>query len=110
MGINGGATVLKGGTTTIRTWGQGNVYSGTSGTAKFTQGSITAVNKPSNLLTSTGMVFGRTQPQYQAYDVSQFVSVRDEGAAGDGMTDDTAAIQAIFAKVGLFIPLRGIAC
>jgi len=98
VGINGGATVLKGGTKTIGTWGQGNVYSGTSGTSTFTQGSITAVDKPSSLLASTGEVFGRAHPQYQTYDVSQFVSVRDEGAAGDGSTDDTAAIKAIFAK------------
>jgi glucan 1,3-beta-glucosidase len=102
VGINGGATVLKGGTKTIGTWGQGNVYSGTSGTGTFTQGSITAVNKPSSLLASTGEVFGRAHPQYQTYDVSQFVSVRDEGAAGDGSTDDTAAIKAIFAKVSTF--------
>jgi hypothetical protein len=99
VGVNGGATVLKGGTTTIGTWGQGNVYSGTSGTAKFTQGSITAVNKPGSLLDGTGKVFGRTHPQYETYAVSQFVSARDEGAAGDGTTDDTAAIKAIFKKV-----------
>jgi glucan 1,3-beta-glucosidase len=99
VGVNGGATVLSGGTKTIGTWGQGNIYSGTSGTPKFTQGSITAVNKPSGLLDGTGKVFGRTHPQYETYAVSQFVSVRDEGATGDGTTDDTEAIKAIFKKV-----------
>ncbi|KIM76034.1 glycoside hydrolase family 55 protein [Piloderma croceum F 1598] len=100
IGVNGGATVLKGSTesTTIGTWGQGNIYSGTSGAAKFTQGSITAATKPSSLLDGSGKVFGRTHPQYETYAVSQFVSVRDEGAKGDGTTDDTAAITAIFAK------------
>ena len=101
VGVNGGATVLKGstGTTTIGTWGQGNTYSGTSGTATFKQGSITPVDKPSSLLGGSGKVFGRTHPQYETYAVSQFISVRDEGAKGDGTTDDTAAIKAIFAKV-----------
>lgn len=99
VGVTGGATVLGGGTTTIGTWGQGNVYSGTSGTPRFVQGSITTVNKASSLLDSSGKVFGRTHPQYETYDVTQFVSVRDEGAIGDGATDDTAAIKAIFKKV-----------
>lgn len=31
VGVNGGDIVLEGGTTTIGTWGQGNVYSSTSG-------------------------------------------------------------------------------
>jgi hypothetical protein len=74
VGVNGGDIVLEGGTTTIGTWGQGNVYSSTSGTATFTQGSITAVNTPSSLLASTGNIFGRSHPQYETYAVSQFVS------------------------------------
>jgi glucan 1,3-beta-glucosidase len=115
VGVNGGATVLKGGTTTIGTWGQGNTYSGTSGNPTFVQGNITPVNKPSSLLASTGKVYGRTHPQYESYDVSEFVSVRSEGAVGDGSTDDTDAIKAIFKKVSyaqymlvIYTPLTGI--
>ncbi|KAF9567581.1 exo-beta-1,3-glucanase [Agrocybe pediades] len=98
VGVQGGATLLAGGTTTIASWGQGNVYHGTSGSGTFTQGTIASANKPSVLLDGSGRIFGRTHPQYANYAASQFVSVRDNGAKGDGKTDDTAAIKAILAK------------
>ena len=99
VGVLNGATVLAGGTTTIASWGQGNVFKGTSSAATFTSGSIVAANKPSVLLDSSGRIVGRSHPQYPDYAVSQFVSVKDNGARGDGKTDDTAALQAIFDKV-----------
>ncbi len=37
--------------------------------------------------------------RYENYAVSQFVSVKDHGAKGDGKTDDTSAIQAVFDQV-----------
>ncbi|KJA18557.1 glycoside hydrolase family 55 protein [Hypholoma sublateritium FD-334 SS-4] len=93
-----GETVLAGGTTIIDSWGQGNVFHGTSGTGTFTQGPIISTRKPSSLLDRTGKIFGRAHPQYAAFSTSQFVSVKDNGAKGDGLTDDTAAITAVFEK------------
>lgn len=86
VGVVGGAVVLAGGTTTIASWGQGNVFTGTNPAAKFTQGNIAAASKPSVLLDSAGRIFGKTHPQYASYAVGQFVSVRDQGAKGKGST------------------------
>jgi len=99
VGVAGGATVLTGGTTTIASWGQGNVYRGKNAEATFTQGTIPAPSKASSLLDSAGRVVTKMHPQYASYAVSQFISVKDQGAKGDGATDDTAALKDIFAKV-----------
>ncbi|KAF9235735.1 glycoside hydrolase family 55 protein [Melanogaster broomeanus] len=96
VGVVGGATVLAGGTTTIASWGQGNVYSGTGGQKTFVQGNIVSAEKPSVLLDNSGRIFGKTHPQYANYATSQIVSVKSQGAKGDGTTDDTAAIQNVF--------------
>ncbi|TFK55180.1 glycoside hydrolase family 55 protein [Heliocybe sulcata] len=98
VGVVGGAVVLEGssGSTTIASWGQGNTYSGTSSTATFTQGNLPAPNKAASLLDGSGFIFGKSHPQYADYAVSQFVSVKSQGAKGDGSTDDTAALQAVF--------------
>ncbi|KAJ7636131.1 exo-beta-1,3-glucanase [Mycena polygramma] len=98
VGQTDGTVLLNGGTTTIASWGQGNVYSGSSSTGQFTQDNLAAPTKPAVLLDSSGRIFGKTHPQYSTYAVSQFVSVRDQGAKGDGTTDDTAALKAIFAQ------------
>jgi hypothetical protein len=99
VGVAGGAVILPGGTLTIDSWAQGNVYSGTSGQKEFTQGNIPAIIKASSLLNGAGNIVSKGHPQYESYAVSQFVSARDEGCTGDGQTDDTAAINALLVKV-----------
>jgi hypothetical protein len=84
--VAGGKTVLAGGSTTIASWGQGNVYAGTAPAGKFQQDKLAAGTKDKSLLDSAGRIFGRQHPQYDSYDVSQFASARDAGAKGDGVT------------------------
>lgn len=99
VGVAGGATVLTGGNTTIASWAQGNVYSGTCGQKTWSQGNIVSASKPSSLLSSEGKIFGKSHPQYASYAPSQIISVKSQGAKGDGKTDDTRAIQRVFDQV-----------
>ena len=78
----------------IGSWGQGQFYVDNSGKGGFQQNNLSPnPSKPSQLLDGTGAFFQRTRPQYENYAVSDFVSVKSQGAVGDGRTDDTAAIQ-----------------
>lgn len=99
VGVANGATILTGGTTTIASWAQGHVYSGTRGQKAWAQSNIASANKPSMLLDSSGRIFGKARPQYTNYATSQIVSVKSLGAKGDGKTDDTTAIQNVFNQV-----------
>ena len=57
---------------------------------------LTAPTKPAQLLAdSSSNVFERSKPQYENVPATSFISVKSQGAKGDGTTDDTAAIQAI---------------
>lgn len=133
VGLTDG-TVILAGSSNIDTWVQGyaaryyfllvfvahsacrNVYSGSSSTGAFTQGTTTSINKPSVLLDSSGKIFGKGRPTYADYAVDQFISVKEQGAVGDGETDDTAALQAVFDNVRFFFysiqiyPLIAVAC
>jgi glucan 1,3-beta-glucosidase len=82
------------GTTTIAAYLEGNVYSGGSTSPTVTAGSIDAFPRPSGLLNGADY-YTRSKPQYESLAASQFSSVRTAGAKGDGVTDDSAALQSI---------------
>jgi glucan 1,3-beta-glucosidase len=90
--LSGGATVLAGttGRTTIAGWGEGNKYT-PSGPQRF-QGYFAPNTRPGSLLSGSNY-YVRSKPQYQTLPVSSFLSVRSAGATGNGVTDDTTALQ-----------------
>lgn len=98
VGVDDGTVLLAGGSTTIDTWVQGTVFSGSSATGTYKTGTLGAISKPSSLLDS-GRILSKGRPTYANYAVREFVSVKDQGAKGDATTDDTAALQAVFDKV-----------
>jgi glucan 1,3-beta-glucosidase len=76
---------------TITSWGQGNKYS-PDGPNKF-QGTITTAARPRDLLDDSGRYYSVSKPQYENLSKGDFVSARDQGATGNGQTDDTSAVQ-----------------
>jgi hypothetical protein len=91
--------VLLPGNQKVNFFAQGRAYGGAHGTSgKAIQGPQDKVQMPAALLDSAGKVVARSKPQYENVPASNFLSVKASGAKGDGKTDDTAAIQAIFDK------------
>jgi hypothetical protein len=96
--MENGTTILAGGTTTIGSWGKGNIYTGTHPNGTFTQGEIPSAYKDPSLLDPNGFIVSKGHPMYADYSVDQIMSIKSLGAVGDGVTDDTEAINAVLAK------------
>jgi glucan 1,3-beta-glucosidase len=96
----GSATVLSGstGSLTIAAWGQGHAYTPT-GPTDF-EGPVAPFPRPDSILAGNKF-YERSKPQYAEVPVSQFLSVRDYGATGDGVTDDSEALNAILVTAAM---------
>ena len=78
---------------------QGKAYANT-GAGRAVQSPQTPITKPAALLNSAGKIVARNRPQYQNVPAGSFISVKSRGAVGNGVADDTRAIQAIFDSAG----------
>jgi glucan 1,3-beta-glucosidase len=102
VGYSGGPTVLDGGTLLIGEYGNGNYYTmqGDQLTETVLLGSFSnpaTAAASSSLRTSSGW-FSRSKPQYETVSIDGFVNVMTAGAAGDGITDDTAIINSVLSS------------
>jgi hypothetical protein len=89
-----GQTVLEG-NQQVSFFAQGRAYGGVSGTSgKAIQAPQEVVKKPGVLLDpATGKIVTRSKPQYENFLGPNFISIKGAGAKGDGVTDDSDAIQ-----------------
>lgn len=78
----------------ISSWGRGSRYQDTSGVGTYATGFLPNIAKSANLLDAQGRFFRRTRPQYETLTASYFDSVKTRGATGNGVSDDSDAVQA----------------
>jgi glucan 1,3-beta-glucosidase len=90
QGPTGIALAGTAGTTTIGAWVEGHTYSPT-GPSNF-QGAVNPFPRPASLLSGSNF-FARSKPQYGTLPSTSFASARSAGATGNGVTDDSTAIQ-----------------
>lgn len=90
-----GTTHLSGaGQSLVDQWVLGPVYAGSASARSFsTGGKVGRYRRDGGLVDSSGNYFERPKPQYEGRAVGDFVHIKDFGAVGDGVTDDTAAVQ-----------------
>lgn len=88
-----GVTILPG-NQKVASYIQGRAYTGATGQA--VQGPRAAPKKPAALLDDAGRIFTRSKPQYADIPAEKFISVKAKGAKGDGIADDTVALQSAF--------------
>lgn len=96
---NSGATLRAGGTNRAigslvgKTFAVGSVVGGATASNSSNSGRFLPYTQRGSLTAADGRYFTKKQPSYADYPASAFASIKDAGARGDGVTDDTAAIQ-----------------
>ena len=89
----------------IDAWASGNGYTAsrqstdTVMAGQRQENPIAAPTKAKSLLDSDGRIFAISRPQYESLPTGSIVSAKQSGCAGDGKTDDTAAIKSLLQQV-----------
>ena len=91
--LRSNGTELVKGSLAGKTYILGHIYKDNNNKISSTKGTYLPYTKRGSLAASNGAYYTKEQPQYTDYPLSAFASVKDAGAAGDGVTDDTAALQ-----------------
>jgi glucan 1,3-beta-glucosidase len=76
-----------------KTYAAGHIYKDDDGNPMVSNGTYLSYTERGSLTGADGKYFTKKQPQYLDYPATAFASVKDAGARGDGITDDTAALQ-----------------
>lgn len=95
QGPNGTQLAGSTGSFTVPAWALGHYYTSGSANYTFVSGPISPNQRPASLTGGGQYYYTRAKPQYADRPITDFLSVRDAGATGDGETDDTAALQNI---------------
>ena len=84
----------------VQAWGIGHKYA--SGGPQDFLGTLPAVYRATSLTlgSKNGTYYARSKPNYNDVPVTGFVSVQSQGARGDGVTDDTDALQCLLDEAG----------
>ncbi|KAJ7811243.1 hypothetical protein B0H14DRAFT_3755511 [Mycena olivaceomarginata] len=95
-------TVVAANAANVPQWFQGNVYLGLSSKRYLRRAYTPSGSRPNALINGSGAFFSRSRPQYEIYKDIQFFSIMaiGLGAKGDGVSDDTIAINTFLSKRG----------
>jgi glucan 1,3-beta-glucosidase len=78
-----------------QSWLKGNQYAVGATSPKIVSAERIPTTRLASLVNSSGAFVTVVPPTYQDLTTSQLVNVKEHSVAGDGITDDTAAIQAV---------------